>query len=206
MTNEYHGLYSTRTNQYIHYNHGWWCTECTNQLFEIDKQTDHTREWLKVLRQWSEIGLLCIWDALLMFGNAVITLIIGLAWIVVCFFEGVASDTRIYEQQLKEKDGLEREDRDLFNRQYNQLLKERHYLVIAIDQCKNNIAKGSFFSKEKSYKGPEQDFMERSAKSSPPSPRTDEDASQLNTYKDRLDDVEAQLSDLEKKLRTHHGV
>ncbi len=206
MTNEYHGLYSTRTNQYIHYNHGWWCTECTNQLFEIDKQTDHTSEWLEVLRQWLDIGMLCIWDALLMFGNAVITLIIGLAWIVVCFFEGVASDTRIYEQQLKEKDGLEREDRDLFNRQYNQLLKERHYLVIAIDQCKNNIAKGSFFSKEKSYKGPEQDFMERSAKSSPPSPRTDEDASQLNTYKDRLDDVEAQLSDLEKKLRTHHGV
>ncbi|MFA7341334.1 MAG: hypothetical protein WC028_31420 [Candidatus Obscuribacterales bacterium] len=206
MTNEYHGLYSTRTNQYIHYNHGWWCTECTNQLFEIDKRTDHTSEWLAVLRQWFEIGLLCIWDALLMFGNAVITLIIGLAWIVVCFFEGVASDTRIYEQQLKERDGLERDDRDQFNRQYNQLLKERHYLVIAIDQCKSNSAKGNFVSKEKSYKGPEQDFMERAAKSSPPSPRTDEDGLQLSTYKDRLDDVEFQLSELEKKLRTNHGV
>lgn len=206
MTNEYHGLYSTRTNQYIHYNHGWWCTECTNQLFEIDKQTDHTREWLKVLRQWSEIGLLCIWDALLMFGNAVITLIIGLAWIVVCFFEGVASDTRIYEQQLKEKDGLEREDRDLFNRQYNQLLKERHYLVKSIDECSSNLAKGNFVAKEKSYKGPEQDFIERGAKSTPLSSRVDQDEFQLNAYQMRLGEVEGQLSDLENGLRTHQGV
>lgn len=206
MTNEYHGLFSTRTNQYIHYNHGWWCTECTNQLFEIDKQTDHTSEWLKAIRQWSEIGLLCAWDTLLTAGNAVTTLIIGLAWIVFCFFEGVDSDTRIYEQQLKERDGLERQDRDQFNKQYNQLLKERHSLIIAIDQCKSNAAKGIFFSKEKSYKSPEQDFMERGAKSAPPSPRTDETASQLNTYKDRLTVVEDQLSELEKELRTHKGV
>lgn len=141
-----------------------------------------------------------------MFGNAVITLIIGLAWITVCFFEGIASDTRIYEQQLQDRDGLEREDRDQCNRQYNQLLKERHHLVIAIDQCKNNAAKGNFVSKEKSYKGPEQDFIERGAKSTPPSPRTDENAPQLNSYKSRLGEIEEQLCDLEKKLRTHKGV
>jgi hypothetical protein len=206
MTNDHHGLYSTRTNQYIHYNHGWWCTECTNQLFEIDKQTDHTSEWLEVLSQWSEIGLLCIWDALLMFGNAVITLIIGLAWIAVCFFEGIASDTKIYEQQLKDRDGLEREDRDQYNRQYNQLLKERHYLIKSIDECKYNLSKGGFVAKEKSYKGPEQDFIERGAKSTPISPRVDQDKFQLDTYHGRLGEVEGQLRDLEKKLRTHKGV
>lgn len=213
MTNEHHGIYSTRTNQYIHYNHGWWCTECTNQLFEIDKQTDRTSEWLKVLSeclevlsQWSEIGLLCIWDALFMVGNAVLTLIIGLAWITVCFFEGIASDTRIYEQQLKDRDGLEREDRDHCNRQYNQLLKERHYLVKSIDECKYNLSKGAYVAKEKSYKGPEQDFIERGAKSSPPSPRTDEDVSQLSTYRNRLSEVEDKLSYLEHYLRTHKNV
>ena len=206
MTNEHHGLYSTRTNQYIHYNHGWWCTECTNQLFEIDKQTDHTSEWLEVLSQWSEIGLLCILDALLMFGNAVITLVIGLAWIVLCFFEGVDSDTRIYEKELTARDGLGREERHGLNGNYRQLLKERHYLVKSIDECKSNLGKGYFVAKEKSYKGPEQDFIELGAQSTLLSPRVDQDEFQLLTYQERLSEVEDQLRDLEGRLRTHHGV
>lgn len=182
MTNEYHGLYSTRTNQYIHYNHGWWCTECTNQLFEIDKRTDHTSEWLAVLRQWFEIGLLCIWDALLMFGNAVITLIIGLAWIVVCFFEGVASDTRIYEQQLKERDGLEREARDALDGEYKGVLAERQQLLKAIDICKSNMRLDL---------GDAEYCRDRK---------------ELQENQQRLDLANARLAGLEKKLRTHQGV
>lgn len=182
MTNEYHGLYSTRTKQYIHYNHGWWCTECTNQLFEIDKQTDHTSEWLEVMRQWSEIGLLCIWDAILIFGNAMITLTIGLAWIVFCFFEGVDSDTRIYEQQLKERDGLERPERDSLDCAYKEVLMERQQLLKAIDMCKSNMR---FDLGDAQYNS---------------------DRRELQESQQRLDLVNARLAGLENKLRTHKGV
>ncbi|MFA6211488.1 MAG: hypothetical protein WCT03_09570 [Candidatus Obscuribacterales bacterium] len=206
MTNDYHGLYSISTNQHVHVNHGWWCTECTNHLFEIDKQTDHTKEWVDVMRQWSTIGFLWLWDTFLAFGSAVISIVLGIAWILLCFFEGVDSDTRIYEQRLKDRDGLERPERDGLTGEYNQLLKERHYLVIGIDQCKSNLGKDWYVSKEKSYKGPEQDFIERGCKSTPPNPRTEEDKMQLETYQDRLWAVEKELCDLEGKLRTHHAV
>lgn len=182
MTNEHHGLYSTRTNQYIHYNHGWWCTECTNQLFEIDKQTDHTSEWLEVLSQWSEIGLLCILDALLMFGNAVITLVIGLAWIVLCFFEGVDSDTRIYEKELTAKDGLGREERDAFDKEYKQVLAERHQVLKTIDTCKSNMR----------FDWGDAQFCR--------------DRKELQENQQQLDLANARLAGLEKTLRTHKGV
>ena len=206
MRNDYPGIFSIGSNQYIHVNHGWWCTECTNHLFELDRKTDHTTEWLKALRQWSMHILLWLWDGLLALVSVIVTLIIGLAWVTICFFEGVDSDTRIYEQQLHEKDGLCRNERDQFDRAYNQLLKERHYLIVAIDECKTNLGKDRFVSKEKSYKKPDQDFMERSIPSAPPSPHTDETRSQLNGYQTRLGTIEAELADLEKRLRTHQGV
>lgn len=206
MTTEYYELCSNPTTQYVHYNHGWWCTECTNHLFEIDEQTDHTGEWIEVIRQWAEIALFALWDGLILFGSAIITVIVGLAWILFCFIEGVESDTRIYEQQLKEKDGLGRKERDELNCSYAQLLKERHYLVKSIDECKSNLAKGNFVAREKSYKGPEQDFIERGAKSTPLSPRVEQDSFQLDTYRLRLGEVEGQLSELEKELRIHQGL
>lgn len=182
MINEYHGLYSTRTNQYIHYNHGWWCTECTNQLFEIDKQTDHTREWLKVLHQWFDIGLLCVWDALLMIGKAVITLIIGLAWIVYCFFEGIKSDTEIYEKELTARDGLGRNARDDLNCAYNDVLAERQELLKDIDVCKANM---------RFDLGDVQYSLDRK---------------ELRENQQELALVNARLAGLEKKLRIHKGV
>lgn len=206
MTNEYYELCSNPTKQQVHYNHGWWCTECTNHLFEIDEQTDHTGEWIEVIRQWAEIALFALWDGLLLLGSTVTTMIMGLAWILFCFIEGVESDTRIYEQQLTEKDGLGRKARDELNCRYGQLLKERHYLVKSIDECKSNLAKGAFVAMEKSYKGPEQDFIEHGAKSTLLNPRVDQDAFQLETYCSRLGEVEGQLSKLEKELCIHRGV
>lgn len=206
MTNEYYELCSSPTTQYVHYNHGWWCTECTNHLFEIDEQTDHTGEWIELIRQWAEIALLALWDGLILFGSTIITVIVGLLWILFCFIEGVESDTRIYEKQLTEKDGLVRQERDQLNCSYEQLLKERHYLVKSIDECKSNLAKGTFVAKEKSYKGPEQDFIIRGAKSTPLSHRVDQDAFQLETYCSRLGEVEGQLSELERELRIDRAV
>ncbi len=206
MRNEYYELCSNPNPQYVHYNHGWWCTECTNHLFEIDEQTDHTGEWIEVTRQWAEIALHCLWNGLIQLGSAVATMIVGLAWILFCFIEGVESDTRIYEQQLTEKDGLGRKARDGLNSSYGQLLKERHYLVKSIDECKSNLAKGTFVAMEKSYKGPEQDFVERGAKSHPQSSRVDQDVLQLEAYFSRLGEVEEQLSELESELRIHRGV
>ena len=206
MTNEYYELCSNSTKQYVHYNHGWWCTECTNHLFEIDEQTDHTGEWIEVIREWAEIALHCLWEGLILFGSAVATMIMGLAWILFCFIEGVESDTRIYEQQLKEKDGLGRKARDELNCRYGQLLKERHYLVKSIDECKSNLAKGAFVTMEKSYKGPEQDFIENGAKSIALGYRVDQDEFQLAAYCLRLVEVEEQLCELEKELRIHQGV
>ncbi|CAN5560347.1 hypothetical protein BH11CYA1_BH11CYA1_25730 [soil metagenome] len=206
MTNDYPGIFSIGSNQYIHVNHGWWCTECTNHLFELDGKTDHTSEWIDVLRQWSKIALLLLWDSILGLAIMTMSLFIGTVWILFCFFEGVDSDTRIYEQQLREKDGLERGERDDLTREYNQLLKERHYLVVAIDQCKTNLSKENFVAKEKSYKKPEQDFMERGIPSRPPGPKVDEDRSLLDGYSTRLATIEANLADFEKKLKTHQGV
>ncbi len=182
MTNDYHGLYSISTNQYVHVNHGWWCTECTNHLFEIDKQTDHTKEWVDVMRQWSTIVLLWLWDTFLAFGSAVISIVLGIAWILLCFFEGVDSDTRIYEEQLHAKDGLSRAKRDNLNSEYSEVLRERHQVLKDIDRCKSNMGIDS---------GYKQFCLDRK---------------ELQTNQQKLDLINARLDGFEKELRIHKGV
>jgi hypothetical protein len=182
MTNEYYELCSNSTKQCVHYNHGWWCTECTNHLFEIDEQTDHTGEWIEVIRQWAEIAMHCLWSGLIQFGSAVITVILGLAWILFCFIEGVESDTRIYEQQLTEKDGLGRKARDELNCSYNEVLKERQQLLKEIDICKSNMR---FDLGERQYRIDQKELREK---------------------QQELDLVNARLIDFERELRIYKGV
>ena len=182
MTNEYYELCSNPTTQYVHYNHGWWCTECTNHLFEVDEQTDHTSEWMEVIHQWTEIALVSLWDGLILLGSTIITVIVGLLWILYCFIEGVESDIRIYEQQLKEKDGLERKERDELNCSYNEVLKERQQLLKDLDMCKSNMR---FDLGERQYRI---------------------DQKELRGKQQELDLVNARLIGFERELRIHKAV
>ena len=98
------------------------------------------------------------------------------------FFRGSQSDTRVYEKQLTEKDGLGREARDDLSCAYNEVLKERQQLLKDIDICKANMR---FDLGDRQYCS---------------------DRKGLQEMQQELDLVNAQLIGFERELCTHQGV
>ncbi len=189
MTNQKPSLLP-HTAKYSQVNHGWWCTECTTELFEIDKRSDYTGEWLAAMTAWSQIAGLFVAEFLFTLGTGIVGLFMAFAWIIICLHDGVISDTHEYEKRLKEHDGLNRKERDYLSSSYDELLAERQVLVKSIDQIKARIGK---------IPGTKDELPGWSPQGHIPDAR--EDQEELFEHQARLRYVEHALHDCEKELR-----
>lgn len=178
------------TAKYSHVNHGWWCAECTNELFEIDKRSDYTGEWLEAIAAWSQIAGLFVGQLLVSLGTGIVGLFMAFAWIVICLHDGTVSDTLAYEKRLKDHDGLDRKERDLLSLNYDELLAERQRLVKSIDQAKARIGKTPGTKDELPGWSPQGHIS-----------AAREDQGELFEDQARLQTVEHALRDCEKDLR-----
>jgi len=181
----------------IHVNHGWWCSDCTDELFEVESSRDFTAEWLEALTAWAKIAGHFCGELLASIAIGVVGFFIALAWIIFCWCEGTASDTRLYEKQLKERDGLEREERDYLNACYTELLAERQRLLKSIDQAKAGISQGSRTPHRHAVDG---DFSLVGGSGIDDSPSNLSEFNKLEAYERRLAVVEQKLKESERDL------
>ncbi len=77
-----------------------------------ESQKDFTSEWLDALWLWTCQFAEMILSITIALSMGLFGLIISALWILHCFFEGVDSDFRTYQAQLKQRDGLELDERD----------------------------------------------------------------------------------------------
>ncbi len=188
MTNFPPTLLSERL-QSTHINHGWWCTDCTDQLIAQDEQHDRTGEWLEALSSWSFIAGRLTGTLLIDIASGIVGLFMALAWIFMCLHDGFATDAREHEQQLHERDGLTREIRDDMNRVYDETLRDRQDVLKRVDQAKAIMAQTSGCSDSESLSA----FKQASR--------------DLNHNYARLKGIELEvLPELEGNLRCHRSV
>ncbi len=196
-------LLAPRSSEHIYTNHGWWCAECTDHLFDLDEQTDRTEEWIHTLYSWCKIGLVYLGQGTLALGGSILALILAIAWIIICFCDGVESDTRQYEKDLKDRDHLDRKDRDALSADHARLLAERQRILISIDQAKAQLAKP--YVPVRKINEADKDFYvaggyenEHIGDVHP--------AVKLKNYLDGLQKVECDLNELEARLYLHKMV
>lgn len=187
----------------VYTNHGWWCVECTDHLFDIDEQTDRTQEWLCALGHYGQITLWYLGKGALALGGGIITLVLAVSWIAVCLFEGIESDTRKHEQDLKARDNLDRKDRDELTAIHAALLAERQRMLISIDQAKTTLGKP--YTGGKNLNEADRDIYWADGNHNPPTEYTDTRL-KLEVYLARLEEIEYDLNDVENRLKLHKMV
>lgn len=128
------------SHNHTHSNAGWWCNTCLEQCRITEDSKDFTAEWLEAISAWT-------WQFAQMTVALITALAVGLfglfvsaLWILHCFFEGVDSDTRIHQANLKARDGLEMEERDQLQGEHRSLLAKRERLLVQIDQIKDAMS------------------------------------------------------------------